>query len=100
VNAQTLGDGQHDLPMGDRRADFLGGHQSAAMVGAARSATSASGGRRDRWHFDPGNDSAANPQRASVEHAEAFGADVVICSVTLAETRHLLQTDRLESARR
>jgi len=38
VNAQTLGDGQHDLPMGDRRADFLGnvqrGQQRPFLVAA------------------------------------------------------------------
>ena len=43
MNAQTLGDGQHDLPMGDRRADFLGnvqrGQQRPLLVaGGARAA--------------------------------------------------------------
>ena len=41
VHSQTFGDGQHDLPMGDWRADFL-------RRRAARSVTSASGGTRDR----------------------------------------------------
>ena len=43
MNAQTLGDGQHDLPMGDRSADFLGnvqrGQQRPLLVaGGARAA--------------------------------------------------------------
>ena len=36
VNSQTFGDGQHDLPMSDRRADFFGnvqrGQQRAFLV--------------------------------------------------------------------
>jgi len=70
VNAQTLGDGQHDLPMGDRRADFLGnvqrGQQRPLLVaGGTRARNVSSINAVHRWNNALKGTSSQSPVRTS-----------------------------------